>query len=180
MMRRSGIVILACTIMAALLTAPAAAQTPKAVVMEERNEVNVYSETGFTWTLHREVLIADPADKEHTHFSIFLNKDMELTKFQITLSTPDGRTLRTLKQKDLVNTELSEGLASDGRISYVSFIPTTTPTLAVVDMKVDFKRDNLSLPAFSPLDSYDTEVRHAQYELTYPKDAQRQDKKTGV
>ncbi len=170
MMRRSGILKLVGTIMAALLTAPAAAQTPKAVVMEERNEVNVYSETGFTWTLHREVLIADPADKEHTHFSIFLNKDMELAKFQITLSTPDGRILRTLKQKDLVNTELSEGLASDGRISYVSFIPTTTPTLAVVDMKVDFKRDNLSLPAFSPLDSYDTEVRHAQYELTCPKD----------
>ena len=77
MMRPSGIVILIGTIMAALLTAPAVAQTPKAVVMEERNEVNVYSETGFTWTLHREVLIADPADKEHTHFSIFLNKDTE-------------------------------------------------------------------------------------------------------
>ena len=34
MMRRSGIVILVGTIMAALLTAPAAAQTPKAVVVE--------------------------------------------------------------------------------------------------------------------------------------------------
>lgn len=149
---------------------PMQGQNAHAVVLEENNTVDISSEVAFSYAMHRAVLIQNANGAHHADFSIYISNDMSLDKFQLTLSDASGRLLRTFKQKDLMRTEFSEGLAADGYMLYLDVTPPSYPVVAACDMKVNFKRNNVAFPIFSPLDSYNTEVEKATYDITYPSD----------
>ena len=152
------------------LVMPMHGQSIDAVVLEETNAVDIYSDVAFLFARHHAVLIKNANGAHHASFSIYMNNDMSLDKFQLTLSDASGRLLRTFKQKDLKRTEFSEGLAADGYMLYLEVTPPSYPVVVACDMNVNFKRNNVSFPIFSPLDSYNTEVVRATYDITFPTD----------
>jgi hypothetical protein len=149
---------------------PMYGQGVHAVVLEENNSVEVSNEVAFSYAKHRAVLIQNANGAHHANFSIYMSNDMAMEKFQLTLSDASGKLLRTFKQKDLMRTEFSEGLAADGYMLYLDVTPPSYPIVVTSDLKVDFKRNNVSFPIFSPLDSYNTEVEKATYDITFPSD----------
>lgn len=149
---------------------PTYGQSIDAVVLEETNAVDIYNEGAFSFAKHRAVLIKNTNGAYHADFSIYMTNDMSLDNFQLTLSDASGRSLRSFKQKDLLRTEFSEGLAADGYMLYLDVTPPSYPVVVTCDLKVNFKRNNVSFPVFSPLDSYNTEVTRATYDITYPAD----------
>ena len=159
--------VLALLSLAAWVT-PMFGQGVDAVVQEEADVVDIYSEGAFSFSRHRAVLINNNNGAHHADFSIYMDNDMSLDKFQLTLTDASGRLLRTFKQKDLLRTEFSEGLAADGCMLYLDVTPPSYPVVITCDLKVNFKRNNVSFPVFSPLDSYNTEVGKATYDITYP------------
>ena len=161
--------VLALLSLAAWVT-PMFGQGVDAVVQEEADVVDIYSEGAFSFSRHRAVHINNNNGAHHADFSIYMDNDMSLDKFQLTLTDASGRLLRTFKQKDLLRTEFSEGLAADGYMLYLDVTPPSYPVVVTCDLKVNFKRNNVSFPVFSPLDSYNTEVGKATYDITYPAD----------
>ena len=149
---------------------PVHGQGTDAVVLEETNVVDIHNEVSFSLVKHRAVRIQNDNAGHHADFSIYMDNDMALDKFQLTLSDASGRLLRTFKQKDLMHTEFSEGLAADGYMLYLDVTPPSYPVVAAIDITVNFKRNNVSFPIFSPLDSYNTAVEKASYDITYPAD----------
>ena len=149
---------------------PMYGQGVHAVVLEENNSVEVSNEVAFSYAKHRAVLIQNANGAHHANFSLYMSNDMAMEKFQLTLSDASGKLLRTFKQKDLMRTEFSEGLAADGYMLYLDVTPPSYPVVVTSDLKVDFKRNNVSFPIFSPLDSYNTEVEKATYDITFPSD----------
>ncbi len=143
-------------------------QEADAMVVEEVNAVDISDEVAFSFSRHRAVLIKNANGAHHADFSIYMGNDMSLDKFQLTLTDASGHPLRTYKQKDLLRTEFSEGLAADGCMLYLDVTPPSYPVVAIFDLKIDFKRNNVSFPVFSPLDSYNTEVEKASYDITFP------------
>ena len=141
-----------------------------AVVLEETNAVDIFSDAAFSFTKHRTVHIQNANGAHHADFSIYMTNDMSMDKFQLTLSDASGHLLRTFKQKDLMRTEFFEGLAADGYMLYLDVTPPSYPVVVACDITVNFKRNNVSFPIFSPLDSYNTEVEKATYDITYPSD----------
>ena len=132
---------------------PVHGQGADAVVLEETNVVDIHNEASFSLVKHRAVRIQNDNAGHHADFSIYMDNDMALDKFQLTLSDASGRLLRTFKQKDLMRTEFSEGLAADGYMLYLDVTPPSYPVVAAIDITVNFKRNNVSFPIFSPLDS---------------------------
>ena len=149
---------------------PVHGQGTDAVVLVETNAVDIYSNVAFSFTKHRAVRIQNDNGAHHADFSIYMTNDMSMDKFQLTLSDASGHLLRTFKQKDLMRTEFSEGLAADGYMLYLDVTPPSYPVVVACDITVNFKRNNVSFPIFSPLDSYNTEVEKATYDITYPSD----------
>ena len=149
---------------------PVHGQGTDAVVLVETNAVDIYSNVAFSFTKHRAVRIQNDNGAHHADFSIYMTNDMSMDKFQLTLSDASGHLLRTFKQKDLMRTEFSEGLAADGYMLYLNVTPPSYPVVVACDITVNFKRNNVSFPIFSPLDSYNTEVEKATYDITYPSD----------
>ena len=152
----------------AIWVMPMHGQGADAVVQEEANSVDILNEVAFSFAKHSTVLIQNENGAHHADFSIYMNNDMAIDKFQLTLSDASGHLLRTFKQKDLMRTEFSEGLAADGYMLYLDVTPPSYPVVVACDLKVSFKRNNVSYPIFSPLDSYNTEVVKATYDITYP------------
>lgn len=163
-------VLILTLLVSALWATPMHGQSTNAVVQEESNTVDITNEAAFSFAKHRAVLIKNANGAHHANFSIYMSNDMSLEKFQLTLSDASGHLLRTFKQKDLTRTEFSEGLAADGYMLYLDVTPPSYPIVAVCDLKVNFKRNNVSFPIFAPLDSYNTEVEKATYDITYPSD----------
>lgn len=149
---------------------PAIAQNADAVVTEDNNEVRVGNGMAFTWTRHRSVTLHNERAAHHAVFSIYMSDDMVMDKFQLSFSDTSGKVLRTFKQKELTRSELSEGLAADGYMLLLDATPPTYPVVVSYDLKVSFKRNNISIPMFAPLDSYNTEVEKASYDISFPTD----------
>ena len=149
---------------------PMAGQSTDAVVLEENNAVDITNDVAFSFAKHHAVLIKNANGSHHADFSIHMGNDMSMEKFQLTLSDASGTILRTFKLKDLKRTEYSGGLAADGYMLYLDVTPPSYPVIATCDLKINFKRNNVSFPIFSPLDSYNTEVVKAIYDITYPTD----------
>ena len=154
----------------AIWAMPMHGQGTDAVVLEETNAVDIYSDVAFSLKKHRAVRIQNANGAHHADFSIYMTNDMSIDRFQLTLSDASGHLLRTFKQKDLSRTEFSEGLAADGYMLYLDVTPPSYPVVVACDMTVNFKRNNISYPIFAPLDSYNTEVEKASYDITYPAD----------
>lgn len=153
-----------------LWSVTAVAQEADAVVTAETNEVHVNSDMAYTWTQHRSVLMKNERAAHHAKFYIYMRDGMTMESFQMTFSDATGKVLRTFKQKELMRSELSQGLADDGYMLMLDATPPVYPVVASFDMKVSFKRNNISLPIFSPLANYNTQVVSASYDITYPED----------
>ena len=123
----------------AIWVMPMHGQGVDAVVLEETNAVDITSDVAFSFAKHHAVLIKNDNGAHHADFSIYMDNDMSLDKFLLTLSDASGHLLRTFKQKDLLRTEFSEGLAADGYMLYLDVTPPSYPVVVTCDMKVNFK-----------------------------------------
>lgn len=158
------------TVLMLVMTVAAQGQSADALVESETNRVEVTPAGGYSWSLERSVRIYHERGAHHACFSMYMDDDMTLDKFQMTLTDPAGNTLRTVKQKELQRTELSEGLASDGYMMFLDVTPPTYPVVVSYSMRVTSRRNNLSFPAFMPVDAYGMSVSNASYEILYPQD----------
>ena len=146
----------------------AKAQNADAVVTEEKNNVTISDDGSYAWTLHQSVKILNERGAGHASFSVYLDKNKTLDKFQMTFADASGKVLRTFKQKDLMRSELSEGLVEDGYMMMLDETPPVYPIVAICDLTIKFKRNNIAFPVFAPIDHYNTQVEHASYDISFP------------
>ena len=115
-----------------------------------------------TTTIHSEKG-ADEAD-----FACSLSNTDQLLHFSGVVCDANGRILRKFKKNDLERNEFSTDLAVDAYLLSLSYVPPVYPVTVTYEWAVQQNNDILEFPSFTPLTSYDVDVRQAHYRLSLP------------
>ncbi len=145
------------------------AQTVMAVVNDQKTQVVINSESDYTATFHKELVIKEPKAERLADFVMSMYKGVDINSFSCTVVGASGKTVRKYKGSDLKRTEYSSSsLAIDYYTLYLDVDILDLPATVTYDYKVHYKGNVVSYPMFMPQNNYDEEVKRASYEITVP------------
>ena len=126
------------------------------------------------------ISVLDKKGKDLANFGCSGDKFRELSKFSAKLYDANGNLLRKFKLSDVVSTEYSSHLATDGKYYFFEAQTATFPFTIHYEYEISWKNGIFSFPIFIPQQTYSTSVETANYQLNLPQNLKIQIKALNI
>lgn len=143
-----------------------------AVILSDCQHFTMQSVSAGTLTVSRTVEVFDDDGLMEAAFRVYTDRAETLTAFKGTLTFPDGRTVR-IKKADLSTVSLATGLAEDGFLT--AYLPSAHyPFTVAYEYTVQYRKGFATFPAYVPVVTEKTRLKHGEYLITVPRDTRVQ------
>lgn len=138
-----------------------------AVVRKDATKVEFTNFDKVKYSNHHVITILNESGLRYAFIPLYYGKRMNIVKFTATLYDQNGKEIRKLKSKDLKDISVYDdgALYNDYRFQYYEFTPTSYPF--TVEYYQEYTTSNtISIPGWTPVDSYDVGIESSTYNLT--------------
>ena len=155
-----------------LMLATGAFAQQHAVIVSDVEHFAMQSVSSGTLTVSRTVEVFDDDGLPEAAFRVYTDRAETLTALRGVITFPGGRTVK-IKKTDLTTISLATGLAEDGFLT--AYIPAGNyPFTVSYDYTVQYRKGFAVFPAFAPVGTEKTILRHGEYRISLPKDTRIQ------
>lgn len=116
------------------------------------------------------ITVLDKKGKDLADFAYSGDKFRDLSKFSAKLYDANGNLLRKFKLSDVVSTEYSSSLATDGKYYFFESQTPAFPFTIHYEYEISWKNGIFCFPVFVPQETYSIAVERANYQLNLPQD----------
>lgn len=142
------------------------------VVRQNSIEFTYRSQTQGTQTETLVISILNNKGNEAANFNCYCDKFRELKKFSGEIYSANGTLLRKIKRSELIYSEYSFGLASDGKTYYLDCNVPTYPYTVKYEWEVENRNGIIGFPTFLPQNRWNQSIQEATYRLVMPNAAE--------
>ncbi|WP_410879777.1 DUF3857 domain-containing protein [Myroides sp. DW712] len=145
-------------------------QNAYSIINEERVEVKVTAIDRFSVKTRKVITVLNEKGLEDLGFDEYYNKNRKIKSIQVSVLDEQGKSIRSLKQKDFTNYSLSQDMnITDSRLLRFDYRPANYPVVFVFESEVEAK-NTAFLPKWYPIQGYQQSVLYAVFSVEVPAD----------
>ncbi|MGS4346628.1 DUF3857 domain-containing transglutaminase family protein [Myroides odoratus] len=145
-------------------------QNAFSIINEDAVEVKVVAIDRFHVKTRKIITVLNEKGLDDLGFDEYYNKNRKIKSIQVAVYNEQGKSIRSLKQKDFTNYSLSQDMdITDSRLLRFEYRPTSYPVIFVYESEVEAK-NTAFLPKWYPIQGYQQAVLHAVFSVEVPAD----------
>lgn len=121
-----------------------------------------------TYKVNKTVTILNSTGNKFANFYSYKDNFVDFKKFEGVIKDGNGKEIKKIKKKDLIESSLSSQMASDDKILFYEVTSPVFPYTVEYSYEQQFKNGIISYPSFYPIDDFAVAVEEASLRIELP------------
>lgn len=138
-----------------------------AVIRKDNTHVELLSTDKYKTNHELAITVLNRSGLDYSFYRVYYNKELKINKFTAVVYDENGKEIKKLKTKDLIDASVYDGfsLFRDDRMQFYDYTPVAYPFTIVFSKEV-VSSNTISLPGWSPVYTYNLGIEQSNYNFT--------------